>query len=218
MDSPLFRIRWIPILALTFAGLGCTAEPFVDQGTVSGTFEGVTLEAHPISLSLEQDGQAFSGHGTLGGQPVVIAGPVTFSALASLTHADGSFSTVHVTLSPDGESLSLQREGEAPTVLARSGPSGAATPGPFSGNYKAQGAEAPLARAVITQNGSLIAGIGIVLGEAVGIGGRVTASNEAKGILTFADESHAGFTAKLSADGQSVSVTGVGRPVVLARQ
>jgi hypothetical protein len=208
----------ILILAISIIALGCSTIPIIEPQTVSGTFSGVTSEGGPVVLTLEQEGQAFKGQGTLNGQPIVIAGPLTWSAIGSLTHADGSLSLVKLSLSADSDMLTLENPEQPSLLLNRGGTPISQPTGPFTGKYQAVEGETVWAAVTLVQSGLLISGFGTVLGEMTGISGRTTAANEVNGIMLFLDESQVRFEAKLSADGQSITLLGLGAPVVLRRE
>lgn len=214
------KSRWTKRIGVILgsACLGCSMVPQAVVPTGSGTYAGVTSTGQPIVLSIRQDGQAVRGHGTVGGEPVAIAGPLAWTAVGSLLHANGSAATRELRLSPDGEELVLTGPGGVEEVLARQGEAGAAVAGPFTGSYEGADASGALVRAVITQSGGLFAGAGTLLGQPVGITGRVTSGSLAEGILVLADGSQARFEAELSADGQSVAVRGLGAPTTLRRR
>lgn len=209
---------------LTFAvaigaiACGCVSTLERTPISVGGTFRGTTEAGRPIVLTLEEGEGGFSGHGSLDGAPLVIAGATTWSAVASLTHGQGSTTLYTVSLSPDGNRLALERPGAAATELERRGPAVAAAPGPLSGRYRARDDGAAIAEVTVVQNGSLVAGIAVLWGQPAGVSGRVAAGGEARGLLTFADGSQAVFSAVLSADGRQLTVRGLGAPVTLRRR
>jgi hypothetical protein len=186
--------------------------------TGSGTYGGVTSTGQRIVLTLQQEGRAVRGHGTVGEEPFVIAGPLAWTAVGSLLQANGAAATRELRLSADGEELILTTPDGTEEVLARQGDVATGAAGPFAGSYEGADAGGALVRAVIAQRGNLLAGAGTLLGQPAGITGRVTSGTVADGILILADGSQARFQAELSADGQSVAVRGLGAPTTLRRR
>lgn len=206
------------IFTISLIVLGCAATFVVEPQTGSGTFSGITPEGHSIVVTLKQEGQAFKGEGTINGEPIVLAGPLAWSAVGSLTRSDGSFSSVKVSLSADSEVLTIERLGRPAVVLNRGGTPVQLPSGPFSGSYRAVRGGTVLAEATIVQSGPLVSGVGIITGDPAGINGRVTAPNKVAGVITFLDESQVFFEAELSADERSVSLRGFGPPINLRRK
>ncbi|MEZ5332186.1 MAG: hypothetical protein R2991_09085 [Thermoanaerobaculia bacterium] len=89
--------------------------------------------------------------------------------------------------------------------------------GPFTGRYAAAKGRAPLAEVTLTQDGSLLAGIGIVTGDPVGVAGRTTGATSAAGLVTFRDGTQVRWSADLAADG-TLTLTGFGDPIALHRR
>lgn len=217
MKLRLIRIVILLPIVLAFSATGCSTIPITVPQRVSGTFSGSTSGDKPIIITLEQEDQAFRGQGAINGQPIAIAGPVTWSAVGSLIHADGSLSLVKLSLSPNGEVLTVESPQQPAITLNGGGTPVSQPPGPFSGKYRAVERGTTLATVTVAQSGSLISGVGTVFGETVGISGQTTAPNKTQGVMTFLDESQVSFEAELAADGQSISLLGLGAPIVLHR-
>jgi hypothetical protein len=197
---------------------GCAHEPKVAPQSVTGTYQGATGDGKAITVTLEEYGQAFKGHGTVDAEPVVLAGAISWNAVGSFTDSKGSTSIVSLNLSPDNEKLTIQPMGQPAMVLARGGAPIINQPGPFSGSYQAVRQGARLAQATIVQNGPLITGVGVMLGDPAGITGQITAPRTAEGVLTFLDKSRLRFEIEQSEDGRSVTVRGLGAPMNLRKR
>ncbi len=209
-------------LALTFiitmVASGCARELAVAPQMVTGTYQGLTEDGETITFTLEEEGQAFSGYGTVNGNPIVLAGALEWNAVGTLTPSTGSSFIVSLKLSANSEKLTIQRIGQPPIVLLQGGDPITPPPGSLSGSYHADQLETRLAEATIVQNGSLISGVGIIMGDPAGITGQVTAPGTAEGFLTFLDKSRLKFEIEQSADGQSVTVHGLGTPMNLRKR
>ncbi len=204
---------WFAVVAAS----GCVSTHEVTPQSVSGTFSGVTADGRQLVLTLQQADVGFSGHGTIDGDAFVVSGSQAWTGVGSITYADGSFSQVTLVLSGDSNTLSLEPVGQSPLTLSRGGAQIAPVAGPFSGRYTASGEGLPLAAVTVVQNGGLITGVGRILGQAAGITGATTGANTARGVITFVDESRASFDAELSADGQTMTIRGLGAPLVLQK-
>jgi hypothetical protein len=206
------------ILAIGLMASGCARGFKVAPQTVTGTYQGVTGDGGAIIVTLDERGQAFRGYGTVDGEPVVLAGALSWNAVGSLTASKGSSSIVSLNLSANNEKLTIRPMGQPAMVLVRGGSPIILPPGPFSGSYQAVQQGARLAEATIVQNGPLITGVGVILGDPAGITGQVTAPHTAEGVLTFLDKSRLRFEIELSEDGRSVTVRGLGAPVNLRKR
>lgn len=206
-------VRIVPAL---FVLVGCSLAPEPDRLAASGTFAGATPDGRPLVLVIEQDGSSVSGHGTIDGEPVALAGTRTWTAAATVLRAGGTFDRHSLALAPDGGTLFFTAA-DTDTLLLRTGPASPAAGGPFAGRYRPPGPEAAWARITLTQNGPLIAGTGVLLGQPVGITARAVSDVEAEGIVIFADDSQSRFAAELAADGRTVVVRGFGGPITLSR-
>ncbi len=206
------------ILAISLIASGCARGFKVIPQNVTGTYQGLTEDGGAITVTLEEHGQAFTGHGTVDGEPVVLAGALAWNAVGSFTAPKGSSSIVSLNLSANNEKLTVQPMGQPAMVLVRGGAPIILPPGPFSGSYQAVQQGARLAEATIVQNGPLITGVGVILGDPAGITGQVTAPRTAEGVLTFLDKSQMYFEIEQSEDGRSVTVHGLGTPVNLRKR
>ena len=217
------RQRWIVVarfhlVLAAFALQACTVEPISEPLTVAGTYQGDTPGGAPILLTLEQDGQAFRGHGNIGGEPVAIAGPLTWTAVATMTHANGATTTHTVALEADGDTLRIEAPGQEPILLMRGGTASGPPPGAFSGTYAGVGDAAPFVRATLVQSGDLFSGTGVILGLPAGLGGRITEPGKAEGTATLPDQSQISFGLELSQDQRTLLLLGVADPITLRRQ
>lgn len=217
------RQRWTVVFApiwvlITLALQACTVEPISEPLSVAGTYQGDGAGDAPILLTLQQVGQAFRGHGNIGGEPVAIAGPLTWTAVAAMTHANGAVTTHILALEAGGDTLRLEATGQDPILLIRGDPASVPSPGAFSGTYVGAGDAAPFVRATLVQGGDLLSGTGVILGQPAGLGGRVTEPGKAEGTATFPDESQMSFGLELSEDQRTLLVLGVADPITLRRE
>ena len=180
------------ILACIFALLfcfGCTESSELENQRLSGTYSGQTPDGDPIVLTVEQNGQGFRGNGTIKGAPVVISGILTLSAVGSITHADGSSRLIRISLSSDSAALNIKATGQPDVDLMLGGTPVTGSSGPFTGKYRTASPNDSLASATMVQTGTLLSGIGRFFDQITAISGQVTDPKEAKGMLTFLDES-----------------------------
>lgn len=204
--------------ALLFVVLaGCATHRAIQPQVLSGPFSGQAADGKPVVVTFSEDAEAFRGEGTIGEEPVVVAGAVGWRGMGSLARADGGQALVELELSADGERLVLETTGSAPLTLVRGGTPAAAADGPFSGSYRARRSGATLAEATLVQRGSLLAGVAIVAGDAAGISGRIS-GRKAEGQVTFLDSSQVRFEAELAADGRSLLLRGFGEPITMSRR
>jgi hypothetical protein len=220
------KTSWTPTMQLVASGAlfilllaACAHHRLVVQPQVlSGPFRGETEDGRAVAVTFTENKEAFRGEGTIGDQPLVVAGAVGWRGIASLVSADGSSELVELSLAADGETVTLERQGKPPLSLQRGGaPTPPAASGPFSGSYRAKRDRATLAEVTLVQSGSLLAGVGIVAGDPAGITGRVTGPHSADGVVTLLDGSQARFQAELASDGKSLSVRGFGEAIEMKR-
>jgi hypothetical protein len=205
------------VLALALEGCAKPG-PTVQRQVLKGPFSGETEDGRAVEVTFREDREAFRGEGSIGGEPIVVAGAVGWRGVGSLALGDGRAELVELTLSADGESVLLERPGQPAVTLQRGGaPAPPAAGGPFSGTYRAARGEATLAQVTLVQTGTLLAGVGIVAGDAAGITGRTTGPGAAEGLVTFQDGSQVQFQAALAADGGSLTVRGFGEPISMRR-
>jgi hypothetical protein len=197
--------------------MGCTVAPKAELFAASGTFHGVTAKGEPVVIVLQQEAFGVRGHGRVGDSPIAISAVQTWTAVGALLRDADRLAWRTISLTADGNTLVLEMPGERAVMLARGGQASGQPPGPFSGRYQAVGSDDGLAEVRLTQEGSLIAGVGTVLGQPVGVAARTTSATIAEGILSFSDGSQARFGAEMAADGQSVTVRGLGQPVLFRR-
>jgi len=211
------RLRWLAIASLLgLAAPGCGAHrPAVAPQTIAGVYSGITAAGQPLSLTFTQANEAFRADGTLGGDPVALAGAVGWRGMASFA-GTRSAAPVRLELSPDGEQLAMELDG-ARVLLQRGGTPVPPPPGgAFSGVYRARSGRALLGRVSLVQRGELVTGIALVAGDPAGVSGRATGPDVAEGVVTFLDGGQAAFRAVLGAD-RSLRVEGFGEPVTLTQ-
>ena len=205
------------VLAL-LALAGCATRQTIRPQVISGPFSGQTAEGKTIVITFTESGEAFRGEGTIGDDAIVVAGAVGWRGTATLARASGRQALVELELSGDGERLVVESAGGPPIVLVRGGTPAPAAQGPFSGGYRAREDGALLAQVSLVQRGSLLAGVGIVAGDAAGISGRATGPRNADGLVTFLDGSQVQFAVELAADGRTLYVQGFGEPITMERR
>lgn len=220
--SPVRAVRGGRAFAAALALLtlaACETHLTVRPQALTGPFSGETEDGKPVVLTFREEAQSFLGEGTIGGEPLVLAGAVGWRGVASLQGAAGNAELVDLTLSADGETLVLARLGQPPLALQRGGaPAPALAPGPFSGRFRAAIGRAPLAEVTLVQRGSLLSGVGIVTEDPVGIAGRATGPQTARGVVTFLDGTQVDFDAELSDGGATLAIEGFGKTVTLKRR
>jgi hypothetical protein len=206
------------VLAASLAGCAKPG-PTVQRQVLAGPFRGETDDGKAVEVTFREEREAFRGEGSIGGDPMVVAGAVGWRGVGSLALGDGRAELVELTLSADGETVILSRPGQAAVTLQRGGtPTPPPAPGgAFSGTYRARREQATLAQVTLVQRGALLAGVGIVAGDAAGITGRATGPRAAEGLVTFQDGSQVQFQAELAADGGSLTVRGFGEPISMQR-
>ncbi len=217
LKKKVFILLAALVLVAVVIKLGVTTTLEMRTQTVSGTYTGVTGAGDPITLTLEQEDQAFKGQGTIAGKPVVISGVLAWEAVGSLTHPDASSFSVRLGLSSDGETLAIKTLGQPDVILNRGGTPVVQPSGPFSGKYRSAGPAVSLASMTILQSGSLIAGFAQIFDQTVAVTGKVTNINKVAGRLTFLDESQSSFHAELSTDKKTITIFGMGNPIVFER-
>lgn len=207
------------VLGLALLSLAaCTPRLTVRPQVLAGPFSGTTEDGKAVNVTFLEDQAAFRGEGTIGGEPVIVAGAAGWRGVGSLQRADGGTELVELSLSADGETVTLERPGRQALELQRGGPAPPPASGPFSGSFRAVRDRAPLAEVTLVQSGSLLSGVGIVTEDAVGITGRATGPRTARGVVTFLDGTQIEFEAELTADGRSLSVRGFGEPLTMKRR
>ena len=207
----------ITLLAVSLPGCA-KPRPAVQRPVLAGSFHGATEDGKAVEVTFREESEAFRGEGTIGGEPIVVAGAVGWRGVGSLARGDGGAELVELTLSADGETVLLERSGRPAVTLERGGaaPPPAAS-GPFSGSYRAQRERATLAQVTLVQRGALLAGVGIVAGDPAGITGRASGPRTAAGLVTFQDGSQIRFQAELAADGGALTLRGFGEPISMQR-
>jgi hypothetical protein len=205
------------LLVSTLLG-GCATHGKPRPQLLAGSFSGHTPDGTPVILTFREDAQAFEGAGTVGDQPIVVAGAAGWHGVASLARAGGDQALASLELSADGERLVLETAGSAPWVLMRGGTPAAAPAGPFSGAYCARRDAARLADVSLVQRGPLLAGVARIAGDPAGISGHVTGPGAADGLVTFFDGSQVRFQAELTAGGRTLVVRGFGAAVTMERR
>lgn len=193
--------------------LGCTttAEHIL---SADGTFSGTMPNGGRMVLTLSEEAGGFSGHGTSNGKPFAVSGGRVWQGVGTMSSENGSFLPLDVSLSGDAETLTLVVPGKEAYILERGGQPVPQAPGPFSGSYRSESLAPLLVRLTLVQQGRLISGVAGGLGMPVGFAGRATEPRKMSGVLTFLDGSQVSIDAELSPDGRSLTISGLGAPMV----
>lgn len=217
---PFLAGGWVLVLAGLAAGAVAAGEAL--PGPLQGLFRGTSAVGQEIVLRMYQVDRSLFAEGTLAGEPLLLSGSLAVCAVGALEGWRESGELIALSLSADGETLSLERQGEAGVLLERQD-SGKPLPppgesGPMSGDWVAIEENAVLAEVALLERFGMIAGLATVTGDAVAVTGRVPDRGPATGVVTFVDGSQVAFTAELSADGSTLTVEGFGEVVKLTRR
>jgi len=213
------RIIFLALLYLIVSLVlpGCAKKTEISTQSVDGTYSGVTEDGKPITLTIDQVKRGFMGQGTIDGKPVVISGVQIWSATGAFSNSDGTSNLVKLYLEPGSDNLIIESLGGPQTILSSGGVLVTLPSGPFSGKYKVKGEGEGFASAKITQVSSLIVGTAKISDRFASITGNVVETNRAKGTITYIDESQVYFEAVLSPDGQNITFSGLGEPIILEK-
>lgn len=211
---------WIFVLA-GLAALPVTAAE-VPPGPLEGWFVGANARGEEVTLRVYHLDRSFYAEGTLAGERLLLSGSQAVCGVGALEGWRESGELLALSLSADGQTLNLERQGEPGVSLERQDPGKPlpppGEPGPMTGDWVAQEGEAVLAEVALVERSEMIAGLALVLGDAVAVTGRVPSRGPAAGVVTFVDGSQMAFTAELSGDGSTLSVEGFGTVVKLSRR
>ncbi len=205
----------ILLISFALAVMGCAERHKTETQSVTGTFSGVTGNGESVVLTLEQGEYGSRGQGTINGKPLVISGINTYGVSGTIMYADGSSSLVKLGVDPVSEGLTIKLLDQPKITLNDGGTPVTRTPGPFTGTYRPVGSESNHATATIIQSGSLIMGNAEIYDQATSVTGRATEPNKVVGTITYRDESQVFFEAELSADKKTITLSGMGKPIVL---
>src|SRR5262245_61833403 len=173
---------------LSTALIGCATHRAPSPQVLAGTFSGHTEDGQTVVVTFSEDAHAFEGAGTVGGEPIVVAGAAGWRGAATVS-GSGSPSLAQLALSADGETLVVENAEGPRWVLERGGTPAAPPAGAFTGSYRAQRDGARIADVRLVQRGPLLSGVARVAGDPAGVGGRVTGAASAEGLVTFFDGS-----------------------------
>lgn len=203
------------VLSLLLVASGCSPMAHRPLPPMSGSYHGITADGTALRLTVEQDGGRVTGFGRLGDRSFAFSGLPLRHINASCLFDDRSVAPAGVTMSPDGQVLTVRMLG-GETILDRGGESVVNVPGPFTGRYGSVGGNA--ASVSLLQDGVLLAGTGVFAGRPIAVSGRAVGEREARGDIQFADESRQGVRVSLSEDRQQLTVTGIGAPIEMKRR
>ncbi len=209
-----------------FLAAGLVALPAAAAETPPGPFEGFYLstgkDRDEIKLYVYQADRSLYAEGSRSGSPVVISGSVAACGVGALEGWRESGELIALSLSADGQTLKIERQGASDVLLERQEvelplppPS---TGGPMSGDWQAIDQGALLAEVSLVERSGMVAGLAMVTGDAVAVTGRLVGQGLASGAVTFVDGSQVAFTAELSSDGSQLYVTGFGDVIKLSRR
>jgi hypothetical protein len=201
-------------VTLLFLG-GCAHLARQPAPALTGSYAGETTDGTRVTIALQQDQNAVTGHGTVGSDRISISALTSWAGPVAIAFPDGRVAHGHLALSPLGEKATLEVPG-LELELARSAGVPLTATGPFSGSYQREAETAAWVRLV--QNGDLIAGTGYLDGKPIAVAGKVIGPNQARGTLLFSDESRTTVTAVLSEGDRVLTVDGAGRPIKLRRR
>lgn len=209
-----------------FVLAGLTALPVVagevTPGPLEGLFVGTSADRQEVTLRVVHIERSIFAEGTLAEAPLLLSGAESVCGVGALEGWRESGELVAFSLSADGQTLKIERQGAAELLLERQDPGKPLPPpgesGPMTGDWVAQEGDAVLAEVALVERHEMIAGIAMVLGDAVAVTGRIQNRGPATGVVTFVDGSQMAFTAELSADGSTLTVEGFGTVVKLSRR
>ena len=214
----LFTKYWaIASVILIPLVLACAPKREIQTQNASGTYTGELESGQSVAVTLKQVKHGIKGQGTLNGKPFVISGVKVWSATGTITNSDGSSTLVRMYLEPGSENLVIENLGDTESVLGRGGTPVNLPLGPFSGKYRVKGEGSDFASAKISQAGPLIFGTAVIFDQFTSVTGSVVEPNKARGTITYMDESQVYFEAELSADGQNITFSGMGEPIILEK-
>ena len=174
-------------IALLGVSLAACAKPrpTVQRPVLAGPFHGATEDGKAVEVTFSQDREAFRGEGTIGGEPIVVAGAVGWRGVGSLARGDGGAELVELTLSADSETVLLEREGQPPVTLERGGAPATSRRGrPVLGELS-RGRERATWRRCRWVRGAADGRVGIVDGSRRAYGAHTPRT--ASGMVTFPD-------------------------------
>jgi hypothetical protein len=180
-----------------------------------GTFSGTSSDGQAVTVSLTQAENTVIGQVRKGERTFSLSAIVGLHGPAVLMPEDGAPEVGTITLSPAGQSMTLNWM-DSPIILARGGTPLPVASGSFAGRYSAPTPH--MLRLDLDQSADLLAGTGFVSGKPVAVVGRVTGENEARGLLLFSDGSQNGVKVSLSSDEQTLSLKGVGGTIEMRRK
>lgn len=194
---------------------GCAAMNRVPSPQLNGTFSGTSNDGRRFSLTLQQKEHTVIGAGLWDDQEFGLSALTAPQGPMVISTAEGSPIPGHIALSPNGQTVTLIGLGD-PIQLVRGGPPVDVLPGPFSGRFVIY---KPLQIHLdLTQGGDLIAGTGYLDGKAVAVVGKVVAADRARGAVLYSDESRHRVSVSLSTDRRTLTIEGLGAPIVMKRK
>ena len=214
--------RWCParhaavsVVVAVGLSVGCAHLTKVPPPTLTGTYKGNTSDGRPVSVTLDQDGNAVTGYGELDSRRMAVSAVTSWHGPVVLVFPDGKTSQGDLTLAAHGDKIAL-RAADLEAVMTRTVGAPAHSSGPFAGRFVRKG---PLPMWVtLSQEGHLIGGTGYVNGRAVAVAGKTTGPDQVQGTLLFSDESRNAVKATLSDGGHLLTVEGLGESIRMRRQ
>jgi hypothetical protein len=185
---------------------------------IKGLFQGTTEDGQEVVVSLEEINGNVRLEGQIGGAPFVATASRTVAASGILLDSHGMRIPLTIQLSGSGQRLSIRTSSFGDLTLAPSpGKFDPPQSGPFTGKYSANSNDGGLAELVIYQSGDLISGTGTVLGDRVGVAGRIVAPDSAVGHVVYSDGTQVRIRVSRDSTDQ-ITVSGFGGHFAMDRQ
>lgn len=194
---------------------GCSCMLWQRAPKLNGTFSGTDIAGQPVTITFQQRKNTVIGSGQWGSAAFSLSALTAPQGPMAMTFDNGNLKTGQVTLSPTGKSVTVKQADHLLT-LQRGGTPIPSTTGHFSGLFVMRDDSSVSLR--LQQTGVLMAGTGFIEGKPVAVTGKMTGAGQAKGTVLFSDESRNKVTAKLSEDLQTLTITGLGGPILMERQ
>jgi len=200
-----------------FLVAGCAALPRNPAPTFDGTFNGETPDGRTVTVTFRQDADILVGEGRVAGRPFRVSGLASWHSPLLISDPRSPPRSGYATLSTNGDSLELEGVAGVDAVnLSRGGEPVSLETGPFSGTFVSTGLTPLHLR--LSQGGNLVAGTGFFDGKPVAFVGRVAAPADVSGTVLFSDETRARVNGALSDGNDTLTVKGMGGPIILERR
>ncbi|NOX51432.1 MAG: hypothetical protein GXP16_12995 [Gammaproteobacteria bacterium] len=211
-----FMVALLTVLLLSACGNDSSKAQHLSP--IKGLFQGTTEDGQEVVVSLEEVNGNVRLEGQIGGAHFVATASRTVAANGILLDSNGMRTPLRIQLSGSGQRLSIRTTSFGDLTLAPS-PGKFENPGsgPFTGKYSANSSDGGLAELVIYQSGDLISGTGTVLGDRVGVAGRIVTPDSAVGHVVYSDGTQVQIRMSLDSANQ-ITVFGFGGHFAMDRQ